>query len=144
MRLGTWKFVQAISCAVCAGIAWLISSGLGETEFSGGRITGPLLNLNNLGILLFAAAVFLTFLVPRIAAALGITASLISLPLYFYLMAPGPFRRMFPGEYSVPLQANFVWARWLILGTFAIGVTVSVCVWNFWQTASSKRNAAKT
>ncbi len=141
MKLNSWKFVQAISCAICATIAWHISSGLGETEFSGGRITGPLLNLNNLGILLFATAVILTFLFPRLAAVAGITASLISLPLYFYLMAPGPFRRMFPGEYSVPLQSNFVWNRWLIYGTFSVGLTICFC-FRTWKSPSSRRAAA--
>jgi len=49
-------------------------------------------------------------------------ASLLSLPLYFYLTAPGPFRRLFPGEYSVPLGSDFVWTRWAILGILALAV----------------------
>ena len=75
-------------------------------------------------------ALVLTFVRPRIAAALAIVASLLCLPLYLYFTVPGPFRRVFGGEYSVPLQANFVWDRSAILGVLAVTVAICICIWN--------------
>jgi hypothetical protein len=57
----------------------------------------------------------------------GYRGAVLSLkPLYLYFTAPGPFRRVFGGEYSVPLQANFVWDRSAIVGVLA--VTVAICI----------------
>lgn len=75
-------------------------------------------------------ALVLTFVRPRIAAALAIVASLLCLPLYLYFTAPGPFRRVFGGEYSVPLQANFVWDRSAVLGVLTVAVALCTCIWN--------------
>ena len=87
-------------------------SGREGTEFIGGWLTGPLLNLYDVGTFLFVPALLLAFFFRRIAAAFALTASLLCLPLYLYFVAPGPFRSVFRGEYSVPLQASFVWNSW--------------------------------
>lgn len=130
MALGRQKLLQVASCLVCVVVAQQNSFGVGGTEFSGGRLTGPILDSLDIGSLLFALALILTFVRPRIAAALAIVASLLCLPLYLYFTAPGPFRRVFGGEYSVPLQANFVWDRSAILGILAVAVALCICVWN--------------
>jgi len=100
------------------------------TEFSGGRLTGPILDSLEIGSLLFVLAMILTFVRPRIAAALVIIASLLCLPLYLFLTAPGVSRRILGGEYSVPLQANFAWGRSAIAGVLTIAVAIYIFIWN--------------
>ena len=111
MAFGRRELLQAASCLVCVVLAQRNSFWLGGTEFSGGRLTGPILDSLEIGSLLFVLALVFTFVRPRVAAVLAIFASLLCLPLYLYFTAPGPFRRVFGGKYSVPLQANFVWDR---------------------------------
>jgi hypothetical protein len=110
------KIVQVAVCLVCFVVVWTYGSGLGGTEFSGGRVTGPLLDMEDAGTLLFILALLLTFFFRRIATAITIVASLLCLPLYLYFTAPGPFRFVVRGQYSVPLQASFVWNRWNVIG----------------------------
>jgi hypothetical protein len=130
MALRRQKLLQAASCLVCLVVAQRSSFGLAGTEFSGGRVTGPILDSLEIGSLLFVLALILTFVRPRIAAALAIGASLLCLPLYLFFTAPGVSRRIFGGEYSVPLQANFVWDRSAIAGVLAVAVAIYICIWN--------------
>ena len=118
-------------------MAWGYGHNLGSTEFSGGRITGPLLNMVDIGLVLFLVALVLTLMSLRIGAAVALTASLLCLPLYVYFTAPGPTggdaRRstdivtaLLLGvsvssaqsslALSVPLRANYVWDRWSVAG----------------------------
>jgi len=130
MALGKQKLLQGASCMVCVVVAQRNSFGVGDTEFSGGHLTGPILNSLEIGSLLFLLALIITFVRPRIAAPLAIVASLLCLPLYLYFTAPGPFRRVFGGEYSVPLQASFVWNGPAIVGVLVLTVTMCICIWN--------------
>ena len=52
---------QAGSCLLCVLLDLRITSGLGESEFSGGWLTGPLLSMDNIGTALFILAIVLTF-----------------------------------------------------------------------------------
>jgi hypothetical protein len=139
MAFGTRKLLQAASCLICVVLAQRNSFGIGGTEFSGGRLTGPILDSLEIGSLLFVLALVLTFVRPRIAAVLAIVASLLSLPLYLYFTAPGPFRRVFGGDYSVPLQANFVWDKSAILGVLTVAVAMCICIWNL-RSVERQRN----
>jgi hypothetical protein len=120
------KLTQVAICLVCAILVWRYGDDLGATEFSGGRVTGPLLDVYDIGSLLFILAIPLTFFFRRTAAAVTVMASLLCLPLYFYFTAPGPFRRLFPGEYSVPLESNFAWTGWAIFGILALAIAAGV------------------
>jgi len=124
------KLWQAIGCLVCVVLTWAYADDLGASEFSGGRVTGPVLTMFDSGTLLFVAALVVTFLYPRVAAVIALAASLLCLPLYLYFTAPGPFRWVFRGEYKVPLQASFVWSKWAIAGILSLGVTDYVCLHN--------------
>jgi len=115
---------------VCGILTSIYSDDLGASEFSGGRVTGPVLSMCDTGTLLFLAGLVMTFLYPRIAAAIAFAASLLCLPLYLYFTTPGPFRWLFKGEYKVPLQASFVWSTWAIAGILSLGVTACVCLRN--------------
>jgi hypothetical protein len=80
------------------------------------------------GSLLFVLALLLTFFYRRIAAATTLVACLLCLPLYLYFTAPGPFRWVFRGEYSVPLQVSFVSNKWAITGIVALAIAAYVGV----------------
>src|SRR5690242_7255654 len=109
MRSRVQKVLQAGCCLACVLVALRYSSGLDDSEFSGGRITGPILDLFDGGTLLLALAGILSFFLHRVAAAAALIATLLCLPLYIYFTAPGPFRAVFHGEYSVPYPSYFVW-----------------------------------
>src|SRR5215469_8885572 len=114
------KVWQAAGCLLCAAVAWRFTSDLEGTEFSGGRITGPLLDMQNAGALIFFLALILTFPFRRTAAATILLAGLLCLPLYLCFTAPGPFRSIFKGEWKTPLLANFVWDWWSITGIVTV------------------------
>lgn len=130
MTFSSRRVLQAGCCLISVAAAQASSRGLGGTEFSQGQLTGTLLHLSDAGTLLLAAALLVTFAYLRIGAALGIVGSVLCLPLYLYFIAPGPFRNVFPGGYSVPLQTNFVWSKWPMLGLMAFVVVLVLCVLN--------------
>lgn len=103
------KFMQAFTCLVCVAVIFLYVTRLEGSEFSGGRITGPLLAVSAWGIVLLAAGFVLTFFLPQIGAMVILISGLMSLPLFLYFLAPGPFRWVFRGGYSVPATGLFVW-----------------------------------
>ena len=122
------KPLQCGLCLSCAGLAWSYGRDLGSTEFGGGRITGPLLNIFGIGLVLFLVALVLTLMSLRIGAGVALAASLLCFPLYVYFTAPGPFRAVFPGDYSVPLRGNYVWDRWSVAGIVVLAATAFFCV----------------
>jgi hypothetical protein len=128
MKHGKQKLWQAASCVLCAAVTWRIPAALAGSEFSGGLLTGSLLTLYESGTYLFLLALLMTFVYERIAAGIALTASLLCVPLYLYFEVPGLFRRVANGEYSIPLQANFVWDKWAIIGMLALAVAVYVCL----------------
>jgi len=83
------------------------------------------------GTLLFLGALVLTLFYLRIAAAIALAACLSCLPLYLYFAAPGPFRGVFRGEYSVPAPSNFVWNGWTMAGILSIFAAAYVCSRSF-------------
>ncbi len=105
---------------------------LDGSEFVGGRITGPVLDLADAGLLLFGLSLLLLFWFPRVSAAIAIVASVLVSPLFLYFVAPGPFHRMFKGEWSVPLSSNFVWNTWAVLGIFAVVAALFVSAQSFY------------
>ena len=96
-------------CVVCALVGGLFADPLGALEFGGGTVTGPLLSLHRFSLLLFVLSALTTFCLPRIAAAIGLCAVAASLPLYLFFLAPGLFRAVFGGEWSVPPIGRFAW-----------------------------------
>jgi hypothetical protein len=87
----------------------------------GGWVTGPILDISQIGTLLFIPLP-MTFVSRRISGAVTVLASLLCLPLYLYFMVPGPFRWVFRGQYKVHLQANVVWEKWSIIGILALAI----------------------
>jgi hypothetical protein len=101
-------------------VLWIHLDDFGASEFSGGRLTGPLFKMADLGSVLFLAALLLTFFVRRVAAAIALGATLLCGPFYLYLLMPGPYRWVFKGEYSVPLYRPFRWDNWAVVGVFSL------------------------
>jgi hypothetical protein len=130
-RFGKQELWQAASCLLCLAMAWVHLDYLGNSEFPGGWLTGSLFTLADYGSDLFIPAVVLTFFFRRIAGGVAVMASLLCLPLYLYFIAPGPFRWIFKGEYSVPLRANFVWNTWAMAGIASLIVAIVICLRSF-------------
>ena len=90
------------------------------SEFSGGWLTGKILTMADIGALLFLSALVFTIFLPRLGAVVALAAILLCLPFYLYIVMPGPYRKIFKGEYSVPLQGAFVWNSWAIAGIISL------------------------
>lgn len=105
-----------------------MTAGAGGSEFSGGRLTGPLLSMADNGALLFILAFLLTFLFPRIAAAIGLLSSLLYLPLSCFFIAPVPFAQVFApgGEFKVQPLPGFHWHTLPV--TTLVGVALASCL----------------
>jgi hypothetical protein len=99
----------AVICVVCAVVGGLFTEQLGAAEFSGGTVTGPLLSVHGFSLVLFVLSAVATFFLPPVAAAIGLCAAAASIPLYFFFLAPGLFRAVFGGEWSVPPIGLFAW-----------------------------------
>lgn len=130
---GTHELSLALVFLVAMFVALRNSNGLDGTEFSGGWLTGPLLSMTDVGIVLFLLALIVTFVGRRVAAAIGLAASLLCLPLYLYFIAPVPFSQIFSfgHEFKVQPSAGLHWDRWAITGVLTLAATVYVCLSNF-------------
>ncbi len=119
---------QVVAFLACAGVLWIHLGDFGASEFSGGGLTGKILTLANVGAVLFLSALVLTIFVPRAGAIVALMAIVLCLPFYLYVVMPGPYRRIFQGEYSVPLIRGFVWNTWAVAGivtlTFAAAFSI--------------------
>jgi hypothetical protein len=124
MKMNRYTLALAAMCLLCTILVWTYGSDLEGTDFSGGRITGSVLEMKDVGEFIFIPALLLTFVYRRIAAAIVIAASLLCLPLYLYFIAPGPFRWVFRGEYSIPLHATFVWNSQAVVAIVALVMAV--------------------
>lgn len=124
---------QAGSLLLCASLAWQVSSGYEGTEFSGGWLTGLLLLMEDIGTLLFIVAIILTFVFPRVAAAIALAASVLCLPLYFFFIAPVPFAKVFARghEFKVQPTPGFHWETWPVIALFASTIAMYVCIRRF-------------
>jgi hypothetical protein len=88
---GTNQLWLAVSCLVSVVVALQNTGALAGTEFSGGWLTGPLLSTAEMGAILFLLAFGVAFAHSRVAAGIGLAASLLCLPLYLYLIDPSSF-----------------------------------------------------
>ena len=124
---GRNELLQAAAFLLCLAVAWIDDFGAPD----GGRIAGPIYSMFDDGWPLFFLAVLFTFFYPRVASALAIAATLLCLPLYLYLIAPGLFRSIFPGNWKSPLEANLIWNTWAVAGLLSLAVAVFGSVRSF-------------
>ena len=114
------KMLQALACLTCTVVLWVHLDDFGASEFSGGRLTGPLFKMADISSVLFLVALLLTFFLRRIAASIALAATLLCLPFYLYILMPGVYRWIFKGEYSVPLNRPFHWDNWAVVGMISL------------------------
>jgi hypothetical protein len=121
---------QAGSFVLCAFLVLRVMSGSDGTEFSGGWLTGPLLSIANSGNVLFILAAVLTFPFPRVAAGIGLVASLLCVPLCAFFIVPVPFAQVFARghEFSVRPTPGFHWQTWPIATLLAVVLADYLCV----------------
>jgi hypothetical protein len=94
------------------------------TEFGGGSLARNA----EYGCLLFLASPVLGFRYPRSAAISAFVACVTSLPLYLYLVFPGPFRQVWPGEWKgLTPRETFVWDGWWITGIVFLVFVACIC-----------------
>lgn len=120
------SLLSAAVALICVLVLDKYGIPLEASEFRGGWLTGVLLDLYNAGLTLFVVGLFLTFLWRRVAAVTGLVASLLCLPVFLYGIFPGVFRRIFPGEYKVPLLPGFVPSKWTLVGMLVIAIVIAV------------------
>lgn len=120
------EILQALSCLLCLAVGWPQVDGARASEFIGGAVTGPWFEMAEYGIVLFLLAAILTIFYRRVATAMAVLATLLFMPFYLYFLAPGPLRRVFRGEYSVPLPTPFAWNTWAMVGVLSLVLTIFV------------------
>lgn len=125
--------LQATGSLICALIALAFTGYLEGSEFSGGWLTGRLLNAKSSGGLLFLAAVPLTFLFRRIAALIALLGCFLCLPLYLFFLAPGIYRRIFGGQWKV-VSPDFRLDWWPVCGL----VLVTLAFWASFRVLAAK------
>jgi len=139
-KTDTQKLPLAIICLVGVLVALQNTNGLEGTELSGGWLTGPLLSMADLGTGLFLLALIVAFIHRRVAAAIGLAASLFCLPLYLYFIAPVLFNQIFGfgHEFKVQPDGGFHWDKWAITGLFTVIVTIYICLSGFAATGRER------
>ena len=132
---------QASACLVPAAVLWKFGVAFEGTEFSGARFTGSLLDLHDIGVLLFAAALPLTFFYLRLASGISLLACLLCFPLNLYLTAPGPFVRAFARGIWPPPADNFAWDNWTVAGIVVLTIAALISLRSLLAASSESQRA---
>ena len=90
------------------------------SEFTGGSVTGTLFFMGDLAFIFFVLAALVATYSTKIRAVIALAAILLCLPLYLYVLMPGPYHQIFKGEYSVPLARPIVWNTWAVVGVLTL------------------------
>ena len=125
------NYLLGASCLLAALLQLWFAFPLDGSEFSGGRLTGPILNLSDYGGYVFLIAAVLALFLPRLASVMALAAVLLCLPLYLYSITPGIFRQLFPGEYKMPIASSFTWNALALAGIASVAVVVCIAVYCF-------------
>jgi predicted MFS family arabinose efflux permease len=114
---------QAIACLACIAVLWIRLDDYGASEFSGGWVTGRLLDMADVGSLFFLVASLLTFFLRRIAATIALAAVLLCFPFYLYILVPGLYLWIFKAESFMPRSRPLYWVywnNWAVLGIISL------------------------
>lgn len=120
-----YRFYPIVLCACCSAIGIHHTIVLDGTEFGFGRITGVLLQLNEVGALAFIVGLWLWATQRQYRVPTTLAAAILSLPLYALLVAPGLMQSVFGGVWSYENPPVFVWTTYSMVG---ITANLMVCL----------------
>lgn len=129
MRSPTRKLLLSGICLVSLVTGWTFLFIFTGTEAEGGRVTGPIGLLFNLGFLVLLVAALLAFFYPRIAGVACLIGSLLCLPLVLYFVMPGIFQRALRGEWRT-IGPDFRWESHAIPALVALLIAILIAVRN--------------
>jgi hypothetical protein len=129
MVKGAMKAAIASLCLViCGAIALINYLDLSDTEMGGGSLTGPLLNIELCGALLFFVCGLTALKFMTVARYLSMLATFLCLPLYIFLIAPYSILWISSGASSVAYPL-FIFNTEAIAG---LAMIILACVLQFW------------
>jgi hypothetical protein len=114
---------SAAVALICVLVLDKYGTPLEASEFRGARVTGVLLDLYEIGFMMFVIGLFLPFVWRRVAAVSGLVAAFLCSPVFLYGIFPALFRRLFPGDYKVPLLPRLYADKWTVFGIVIIAFT---------------------
>jgi hypothetical protein len=132
------RVLLAIGCLAATAVLWFHLDDLGGSDFIGGRVTGPIFQMADVGSLLLIIAMLLPFIIPRIAATICLAAATLCLPIYLYFLMPGPYRWIFRGEYHTPIYAPLRWNNWAVLGVVSLVLVAILSARTFFSLKAAK------
>jgi hypothetical protein len=122
----TEKLRQSVPILLCLMLVWRYGSQLEGSEFSGGSVTGVLLDMKDLGFIVLVLSLICILFYRKIGAALAVVGSLLCIPLYLYLTFPALSRWIFHREHlSVP-ERSFVWNAWSVAGIVSLALLACI------------------
>jgi hypothetical protein len=126
----------AITLLLSIATLFWATKGLDGTEFSGGALTGRLLDATNLALVVYGVALLVFLWLPKVAATLSWVASALCFPLLAYFFAPRLFRAatglLWPtAQWSVPLSRSVNWSCMTILPLLAIFASAVLALFLF-------------
>jgi len=114
------KMWRAFACLACTVVPWIHLDDFRASEFSGGWLTGPLLGMAELGSLFFCGSVASDYFPSTNCLHYRPCGRATLFSFYLYILMPGLYRRIFKGEYSVPLYRPFHWDTWAAVGVLSL------------------------
>ena len=135
LRRRRQELLLAAGSLLCVVVAWHSFWMFDGTEFGGGTLASK----KDLGAFLFVLAAILALKYLRAAAASALVGSVLSLPLYLYLVFPRPFRQVWPGPWkTIPRPETFIWDGWWVAGIFFIAFVVYISCSSFYRSTISR------
>ena len=114
------------------------------SELSGGVVTAVILRLYDLSVgLLVVTVVACLCRRASIGAVMAVVAALLAAPLYTYVLLPGIFRFIVPGEYSVAVVPMAHWDSGTATALVALVVTTSMALAALLRLAQERARATE-
>jgi hypothetical protein len=133
------RIVFVAACLVCVVVWWHSFWMFDGTEFGAGELAGNSFG----GVPLLILSAILVFKYPRAASASALVACVLFPPLDLYLLFPRPFRKVWPGEWSVPTlpRESLVWNGWWVLGILCIGLVAVMSILFLTRSLTDRKGA---
>jgi hypothetical protein len=103
------RWLQAAIGLACAILVLREVAVAGPTEFSGGYLSGPMLRFADWGSVLLLVGLLALIKFHRVASVVFLIASMLSLPVFSFIVFPGYYAKLFHAESSNSLKSNVYW-----------------------------------